>query len=1006
MAELIAVDYRALVSRADLVYHSPAEVSIDGTPIGNGMMGTTVWTTPGSVRFHLNRRDLFSSDRNHAGSHRSPVDYRGGCARLEIDVGGQAFAAGDAFRQYLSLYDAECVISGDGVRVRCFLSSARDILAVEVDDRRARPREIRVTLSMWRAPEVTTPLNLWNAKRWIPEEIETGVHTARYRFEDSGGRLLVVQEFEEKRFFRDEEYRAESAVAVAVPGADPRVEAHEAAWKPAALLWDEKPLGITNEREAVRKGRPEARTLVLPAVNGIRTVLLSSAAATGRDAGGTGEKALELLDAAAGLSWESLREEHAEWWHRFWSRSFVHLTSDDGFADYLERVRALHLYYAASSSRGPGPVPQGAGLIFQTEGDIPHLGTQLWHWIVEMMYRPLQAADAVDLCEPYFDMYSRQLPLCEEAARQRWGVAAGALFPETSPADGPVLVPEECAREFRGYFLGRTGSGTLSARTRVLCQHDSHLYYSSAFDGNKEEEARRGLRPFAAIAHIVSTGSKIALHAWWRYRRTGDEDWLRDRAYPLLRAAAELYRHLAVKKEDGLYHLEGTNVMESFFLVKDSLKDLAAIRGIAGPAVRAAEILGVDAGLRERWRDLLEHLAPYPMGSDPESRALTFGTLADDVWAAGHLGHIDVPGEDYPSEDVWAHPVETFEAWTLESGDDEQKEMVRRLLDLCPNHRKAMTGRHWRPSLVRTPIAFPLAGRGEELPALLAAHYSVYRPYLANGLSCFEQGIQSMGLEPSGMAAGTLQQALMQSVSPRPGEPEVISVFPAWPKQWEASFRLLARGGFLVTSSIRGEEVEFVEIESRLGEECRLRNPWGGPCILIGIGAGEGEGSGSLPDREGAVAADQTSLEKEGGDAAAGDRLLEKGRDTAAEAALEGAAAGGADGNLLEGERDAPGRTLLEGDLLRFETAAGQRYRIRPKGRPDPQVMTIAPEPANGPVRYSFRLPGGVTVRGRLGRGPDEPVRGLAAYETGNRRMRIEQAAIERDADAGGHLQY
>ena len=991
MPELIAVDYRALVSRADLVYHSPAEVSIDGIPIGNGMMGTTVWTTPDSVRFHLNRRDLFSSDRNHAGSHRSPVDYRGGCARLEVDVGGQAFAAGDSFRQHLSLYDAECAVSGDGVRVRCFLSSARDLLAVEVDDRRAHPREIRVTLSMWRAPEVTTPLNLWNAKRWIPEEVETGVHSARYRFEDSGGRLLVVQEFEEERFFRGEEYRAESAVAVAVPGAEPRVEAHEAAWKPAALFWDEKPLGITNERKAVRKGGPEARTLVLPAENGARTVLLSSAAATGPDSGATGDRSLELLDAAAGMSYETLRAEHTAWWNGFWSRSFVHLSSADGFADYLERVRTLHLYYAASSSRGPGPAPQGAGLIFQTEGDIPHLGTQLWHWIVEMMYRPLQAADAADLCEPYFDMYWRQLPLCEEAARQRWGVAAGALFPETSPADGPVSLPPESAREFRNYFLGRTGSGTLSARTRVLCQHDSHLYYSSAFDGNKEEEARRGLRPFASIAHIVSTGSKIALHAWWRYRRTGDESWLRDRAYPLLRGAAELYRHLAVKGDDGLYHLEGTNVMESFFLVKDSLKDLAAIRGIAGPAIRAAEILGVDAGLREGWRDLLEHLAPYPMGVEPESKALTFGTLADGVWAAGHLGHIDVPGEDFPSEDVWAHPVETFEAWTLESGDGELKEMVRRMLDLCPNHRKAMTGRHWRPSLVRTPIAFPLAGRGEELPALLAAHYSMYRPFLANGLSCFEQGIQSMGLEPSGMAAGTLQQGLMQSVSPRPGEPEVIRVFPAWPQEWEASFRLLARGGFLVTAAIRKGEVELVEIESRLGEECRLRNPWGGTCLLTVVGAGEGTAA-----EDAGAASDETVLKKEG--EAAGESSLERGRDASAEVS-EGAAA--ADGTFLAGEGAATG-TLLEGGLLRFATAAGQRYRVMPQGRPEPPARTIAPEPASGPVGYSFKLPSGVTVRGRLGRGPDEPARGLAAYETGNRRMRIEQAAIERDADAGG----
>ena len=1015
-AELIAVDYRTLVSRADLVYHSPAEVSIDGTPIGNGMMGTTVWTTPDSVRFHLNRRDLFSSDRNHAGSHRSPVDYRGGCARLEVDVGGEAFAAGIPSARISPCTTPSASSPATGCGCACFLSSARDLLAVEVDDRRAHPRETRVTLSMWRAPEVTTPLNLWNAKRWIPGEVETGLHTARYRFEDSGGRLLVVQEFEEKRFFRDEEYRAGSAVAVAVPGADPRVEAHEAAWKPADLFWTRsRSASPTNGRRSARGG-PRRAPSFCPRENGVRTVLLSSAAGAGPDAGGTGDsssgartsadpdaatdpdsgatgdRSLELLDAAAGMSYETLRAEHTAWWNSFWSRSFVHLTSEDGFADYLERVRTLHLYYAASSSRGPGPAPQGAGLIFQTEGDIPHLGTQLWHWIVEMMYRPLQAADAADLCEPYFDMYSRQLPLCEEAARQRWGVASGALFPETSPADGPVSLPPESAREFRNYFLGRTGSGTLSARTRVLCQHDSHLYYSSAFDGNKEEEARRGMRPFAAIAHIVSTGSKIALHAWWRYRRTGDEAWLREKAYPLLRAAAELYRHLAVKGEDGLYHLEGTNVMESFFLVKDSLKDLAAIRGIAGPAIRAAEILGVDAGLREGWRDLLEHLAPYPMGVEPESKALTFGTLADGVWAAGHLGHIDVPGEDFPSEDVWAHPVETFEAWTLESGDGELKEMVRRMLDLCPNHRKAMTGRHWRPSLVRTPIAFPLAGRGEELPALLAAHYSMYRPFLANGLSCFEQGIQSMGLEPSGMAAGTLQQGLMQSVSPRPGEPEVIRVFPAWPQEWDASFRLLARGGFLVTAAVRKGEVEFVEVESRLGEECRLRNPWGGTCRLVEVGAWEGAAA-----EDAGAASDEIVLEKEG--EAAGESSLERGRDAPAEVP-EGAAA--ADGTLLAGEGAATGGTILEGDLLRFATVAGQRYRIMPQGRPEPQGRTIAPEPASGPVEYSFRLPSGVTVGNRLGRGPDEAVRGLAAYEIGNRRMRIEQAAIEREADAGG----
>jgi hypothetical protein len=45
------VDYRALVSQSDLVYQSPAARSCEGQPIGNGRMGTLVWTTPNAIRF-------------------------------------------------------------------------------------------------------------------------------------------------------------------------------------------------------------------------------------------------------------------------------------------------------------------------------------------------------------------------------------------------------------------------------------------------------------------------------------------------------------------------------------------------------------------------------------------------------------------------------------------------------------------------------------------------------------------------------------------------------------------------------------------------------------------------------------------------------------------------------------------------------------------------------------------------------------------------------------------
>ena len=75
-------------------------------------------------------------------------------------------------------------------------------------------------------------------------------------------------------------------------------------------------------------------------------------------------------------------------------------------------------------------------------------------------------------------------------------------------------------------------------------------------------------------------------------------------------------------------------------------------------------------------------------------------------------------------------------------------------------------------------------------------------------------------------------------------------------------------------------------------------------------------------------------------------------------------------------------------------------YRIIPQGKPAPQKNKIAPTAADGPVTYSFTLPSGVTVKGQLGRNKDEPVRGLEAFETGNRRMRVEQKRLEQEVNA------
>ena len=72
-----------------------------------------------------------------------------------------------------------------------------------------------------------------------------------------------------------------------------------------------------------------------------------------------------------------------------------------------------------------------------------------------------------------------------------------------------------------------------------------------------------------------------------------------------------------------------------------------------------------------------------------------------------------------------------------------------------------------------------------------------------------------------------LGQALLQSGATSPGGTPIIRVFPAWPKDMDASFSLRAKGDFIVTSLIKASKVDFIEVTSQRGGPCTLRNYWG-----------------------------------------------------------------------------------------------------------------------------------------------------------------------------------
>jgi alpha-L-fucosidase 2 len=72
-------------------------------PIGNGRMGTLVWTTPSALHFQINRVDLSCMGNNTRSFPKGHTDYSSDCGYMDINVvdyGDDVFT-GKAFNQHL-----------------------------------------------------------------------------------------------------------------------------------------------------------------------------------------------------------------------------------------------------------------------------------------------------------------------------------------------------------------------------------------------------------------------------------------------------------------------------------------------------------------------------------------------------------------------------------------------------------------------------------------------------------------------------------------------------------------------------------------------------------------------------------------------------------------------------------------------------------------------------------------------------------------------------------------
>lgn len=438
--------------------------------------------------------------------------------------------------------------------------------------------------------------------------------------------------------------------------------------------------------------------------------------------------------------------------------------------------------------------------------------------------------------DPAFDMYSGMHDACAVAARQQWG-SQGIFIPETAWFDGLAQLPEDIAGEMRDLYLLRKPWAERSRRFQEFSltkhPHSSrwNWYERGSWVEGRWVPVERGSGPYGNVTHILGTTAKISYLYWRRYEYTLDATWLRDRAYPMLRGAAEFYRNYPnVKKDsDGKYHIHHVNSNESVWGARDTDEDLSAMRGVLAAALRAAEILDTDRELRAAWREFLHDLAPLPASDHPEALKPA-GYAGPRVLVRGLRPAIKAAG---PLPDANSLPMWFFDLCNLESPYREMLRAANATFDAY--FREGISAQTAVSVLSKVAIAGATLGRPDAARFLIPSQIRVLRPergtaYRAGGVLAnrmtLREGPQALDAQRLGRAAEALHLALLQSNPPAPAEKPVIRVFPAWPKEWDAAYTLLARGAFLVSSSMRGGRIEFVELRSLAGAECRLRNPW------------------------------------------------------------------------------------------------------------------------------------------------------------------------------------
>ncbi len=487
--------------------------------------------------------------------------------------------------------------------------------------------------------------------------------------------------------------------------------------------------------------------------------------------------AVALLDDAEKQTVARLKQDKDTWYNKFWSNSFVKLGND-----YLENIYYLRRYLMAAGSQGQYPVTFNGGL-WRWNRDVINWGTP-HHWNTQQQYWGLATQNDLQLMAPYLNTYYNMLPEMEALAKEKDG------------GEDAILLTE--AHEFSG---------------------------------------RQVSKDWGNMTRCYTQASQVAQIFWDYYQFTGDTEFLKEKAYPFMKKASNLYLHKLQwdKEKEEYFLLSSLYESERIKEAKNVLSDRGTIESLFKDCISAAKKLKTDKDKVAQWQQVIDHLWTVKFELDEDQNELprvaeayfTEKRYTPFNWAAGGspafpTGLIGIDDADSrlgkavinfarSNELVNAHYPTPIVAARMGLGD----QALTYLLNGIKEHQIYPQG-----------LFSNVTGYPDNIYNLQSIHD------LIGGHKIRSKPFFQMGMEAMSEYATTVNEMLLQCNEGK------IRVFPAIPSNWkgqdEVAFTLRARGAFIVSSRMDKQGIiQQVSIKSLQNNRCRLQNPWPGKKVEV-----------------------------------------------------------------------------------------------------------------------------------------------------------------------------